>query len=230
MTRVRRKDYTYPMQAGAALPRLGEWARWIRVLRDRLLAADPAAEGYASEQQADRAAIPVLGAPDAGDFVTQAYEAFQREIHSFVLHATRDAETAADVTQDAYVRLFREATAGHAPDNVRAWLYRVASNLVINRARHLLVVDRLRQAWRGEDEYGESPEQHALRSERSERLRAELERLPRDARVGLLLAANGFSGREVASAIGRSELATRSLLCRARLQIRERLEAEEGTA
>jgi RNA polymerase sigma-70 factor (ECF subfamily) len=160
--------------------------------------------------------------------VTHAYEAFQRDIHSFAFNATRDAETAADITQDAYLRLYREVAGGRAPDNVRAWLYRVAANLIINRARHMLVVDRLRQAWSGPEELAESPEQQVLQAERSNRLRAELERLPREARVGLLLAANGFKGREVANAIGRSELATRSLLCRARLQLRERLAGEEG--
>ena len=44
-----------------------------------------------------------------------------------------------------------------------------------------------------------------------------------------MLAAHGFSGREVAEAIGRSELATRTLLCRARLRLRERLESTEGS-
>ena len=48
-----------------------------------------------------------------------------------------------------------------------------------------------------------------------------------DARVALLLAAHGFSGREVADALGRSELATRSLICRARLRLRERLDGTE---
>jgi DNA-directed RNA polymerase specialized sigma24 family protein len=37
------------------------------------------------------------------------------------------------------------------------------------------------------------------------------------------MAANGFNGLEIAEAIGRSANATRSLMCRARLQLRERL-------
>ena len=41
-----------------------------------------------------------------------------------------------------------------------------------------------------------------------------------------MLAAHGFSGREIAAALGRSELATRSLICRARIRLRERLESE----
>ena len=42
-----------------------------------------------------------------------------------------------------------------------------------------------------------------------------------------MLAAHGFSGREIAATLGRSELATRSLICRARLRLRERLESTE---
>jgi len=47
--------------------------------------------------------------------------------------------------------------------------------------------------------------------------------VPKDARTCLLMAANGFSGREIADAIGRSELATRALICRARIRLRESL-------
>jgi len=50
-----------------------------------------------------------------------------------------------------------------------------------------------------------------------------------DARVALLLAAQGFSGREIAETIGRSEIATRTLMCRARLDLRRRLEAADGS-
>lgn len=175
---------------------------------------------------------PLTGGRQLGaepqELVTQAYEAFQREIHTFALHSTRDAEVAADVTQEAFLKLLAEAQAGRVPDNVRAWLYRVTSNIVINRARHLAVVDRVRRAWSGDEEFEDSPEMHSLRAERTALVRAALEHLPRDARVGLLLAANGFSGREIADAIGRTELATRTLICRARMELRERLRMLEG--
>jgi DNA-directed RNA polymerase specialized sigma24 family protein len=49
-----------------------------------------------------------------------------------------------------------------------------------------------------------------------------------DARTALMLAAHGFTGHEIAEAIGRSDLATRSLLCRARLRLREQLTGTEG--
>ena len=170
--------------------------------------------------------FPLGGEPaprrlDPGDLVAAAYEAHQREIHSFVLHATRDPDTAADVTQEAFLRLLREVSERTPPDNVRAWLYRVASNLVVTGARRTSVVDRWRRRLGVADVAPDSPEGAVLATERDERVRSALARLPNDTRVALLLAANGFSGREVAAAIGRSELATRSLLCRARTQLRQ---------
>lgn len=168
--------------------------------------------------------------PEPRDLVAAAYESFQREIHSFAVHATRDPEVAADVTHEAFLKLLLEAQADRTPDNIRAWLYRVASNLILNRARHAHVADRVRRAWSGGEDAEASPEWLALRSERVAELRLALARLPRDARIALLLAANGFSGREVAAAIGRSDLATRTLLSRARGQLREQLPRIESPA
>lgn len=60
-------------------------------------------------------------------------------------------------------------------------------------------------------------------------LHAALGRLAPDRRAALLLAARGFSGHEVAGllGLGRTEGATRTLLCRARLDLRSVLDAAE---
>ncbi|HMJ81385.1 MAG TPA: sigma factor-like helix-turn-helix DNA-binding protein, partial [Candidatus Dormibacteraeota bacterium] len=42
-------------------------------------------------------------------------------------------------------------------------------------------------------------------------------------RLALLLAAQGQSGREIAAALGRTESATRTILCRARRRLRDEL-------
>ena len=47
-----------------------------------------------------------------------------------------------------------------------------------------------------------------------------LARLAPDARVALVMAAHGFSGREIATSLGRTETATRTLMFRAREQMR----------
>jgi DNA-directed RNA polymerase specialized sigma24 family protein len=67
-----------------------------------------------------------------------------------------------------------------------------------------------------------------LRAEQESELHAALAELPPDGRAALLLAAQGFDGREIAASIGRTEGATRTLLCRSRVRLRLVLEAEEG--
>jgi len=161
---------------------------------------------------------------NAQEYVADAYEHHQREIYSFALHATRSVESAEDVTQETFVRLLREARDHSAPDNLRAWLYRVAGNLVISRGRRQSVAQRWLGALLRSEVTEVSPERVAVDRERHDALQAALARLPDDARVGLLMAAQGFSGREIAESIGRSEQATRTMLCRARMQVRQLLD------
>jgi len=163
------------------------------------------------------------GDDDARGLVSNAFEQFQREVFGFALHATRDGDVAADVTQETFLRLFTQIQAHGVPPNTRAWLIRVASNLVITGHRRRSVADRW-QRWVARDEIAaDTPEGTYLRRERDQRVHAALGTVHPDARVALLLSANGFSGREIAAAIGRTELATRTLLCRAKAELRDRL-------
>ena len=160
---------------------------------------------------------------DPQDVLTGAYESFQRDIHSFALYATRDAEAAADVTQEAFLRLLREVTDRGVPENTKAWLLRVASNLIVTSVRRRNVAERWKRfVARSEIDHA-SPESTVLQHERDARVQAALGELPRDARVALLLAAQGYSGREIAAAIGRTEVATRTMVCRAKVRLREEL-------
>ena len=67
-----------------------------------------------------------------------------------------------------------------------------------------------------------------MRTERDAELHHALAGLSPDARAALLLAAEGFAGQEIAASIGRTEAATRTLMCRSRAQLRLVLEAAEG--
>ena len=198
------------------------WAGWLRAI------GPAGSEGVVDpEGSAAFDAAPERGRLDPQDVVAAAYETFQREIYSFALRSTRDAEAAADATQEAFLRLLREVGEHGAPDNIRAWLYRVTSNLVITTARKSTVADRWRHLVASPERTVATPEASTLRRERDERVQAALGQLQRDARTALLMAVSGFSGREIAASIGRSELATRSLLCRARMQLRETLGSDE---
>jgi len=158
--------------------------------------------------------------------ILDAWDAHHGEIYAFLVDATRDASAAEDLLQDTFARLAREARAGRTPELMRPWLYRVAGNLVVSRVRRVLSArrwfDRIGVPQR-RGAVAESPEGRLLDREACEDLDGVLKHLSPDARTALLLAAEGFTGREIAAAIGRSEAATRTLLCRARIRVRHDL-------
>jgi RNA polymerase sigma-70 factor (ECF subfamily) len=170
-------------------------------------------------------ARPAPRADEAG--LAAIYEDRRAELYAFLVGMTHDPDLAEDLLQDTFLRLVREARAGRMPDEVRPWLYRVAANAAVDRGRRVAVVARFLPRLLDRRE-PVRPEGEALRSERDAELRAALGRLPPDRRAALLLAARGFSGHEVAAALGRTEGATRTLMCRARLELRATLESAEA--
>ncbi|MFL5640988.1 MAG: RNA polymerase sigma factor [Chloroflexota bacterium] len=166
---------------------------------------------------------------DVTGTVLPIYDAHHRELASFISAIERDPRAAEDILSETFLRLIEEVRRGRTPDQPRAWLYRVATNLVVDGGRHRTVVTRV--LGRLVDHRTEPPPDDTyLRGEMRREVWAALSELPVDARTALLLAAHGFSGREVADALGRTELATRSLICRARLRLRDRLEGTEVSA
>ena len=174
-------------------------------------------------------ATRVEPAPQTAELVAAVYDAHQRELFSFALRTCRDREIAEDLVHEAFVRLIVEIDGARQPLNVRAWMYRVIANLAVSRARRAAVAQRqLGELLDRRTEGG--PEPLFLENERRSDLEMVLGELGADARTALLMAANGFNGLEIAEAIGRSANATRSMMCRARLQLRERLVEMEATA
>ena len=170
-------------------------------------------------------ADPVATVPvDADTAVSDAWRAHHAEVFGFLSRSLRDAAVAEDLLQDTFVRLTREARGGRMPALVRPWLFRVAGNLAISRARRRSTAVRwVQQQLHGQPRTHESPESRAVRREVSADIATALAALPPDARVALLLAADGVSGAEIAATIGRSAAATRTLMCRARLTVRSQL-------
>lgn len=159
------------------------------------------------------------------DFIMTAYDQNQRRLTGFAYALTHDAEVANDLVQESFLRLIKEHAAGHVPDNVTAWLFRVCANLVTSRGRRGVVARRyIERAPPPDDEV--AAEVLMLRRETGEALVAALAILPAEARTALVMAANGFSGREIAGTLGRTEAATRTLMFRARERLRSFLVAE----
>src|SRR5688572_20555796 len=120
--------------------------------------------------------------------VSTAFEAYHSEIYNFLRRSTRDEGAAEDLLQEAFLRLTREVDAGRTPEHVRAWLYRVASNLAISRGRRRTTafewMGRYGRQSVGEDV--ESPETRVLARERTSAIDAVLATLPTEARTAPL--------------------------------------------
>ena len=132
---------------------------------------------------------------------------------------TRDREEATDLAHEAFLRLAREVAAGRAPNEPGAWLYRVGANLAMSRGRRLAVADR-RAGSLPAPASPPIPEQLVVHAELGRALRSELERLSTPERRAVVLAAEGYPPSEIATVIGRSPGATRTMLCRARSKLR----------
>jgi RNA polymerase sigma-70 factor, ECF subfamily len=182
-----------------------------------------------ADVQSAALAVSRLGPPTGlatGDALTaEAYDRHAPEIHGLLVRVLRDADAAADLLADTFTRLLLEERAARWPSHPRAWLFRVASNLAVSRGRRRLVAQRVQRVLevRERGRVEDSPEAEVLRRERSTDLHRALVKLSPDARAGLLLAAQGFDGATIASMLGRSETATRTLLCRARMRLRDEL-------
>jgi RNA polymerase sigma-70 factor, ECF subfamily len=156
------------------------------------------------------------------DIMTRHRPALERSVRKLV----RDEDEAADICQEVAVRLLMAARNDGAPDVPAAWMLRVARNLAISRAR------RRSTAVRAADRLVDRREQPAVDAEVIHRealaaVRSTLASARTDDRAVILLAARGMPTREMAAELGRSELATRALLCRARARVRNELRQGE---
>lgn len=170
-------------------------------------------------------------AAEADAAVVAAWTDHHEEVFAFLVRTTRSPEAAEDLLQETFLRLTTEIRAGRAPDNTRAWLYRVGANLAVSRGRRISAAFRGIVKMRGTSAPPTTtftPEASYLQREGHANLLAALADLGPDARAALLMSAEGFTGAEIAAAIGRSDAATRTLLCRTRLRVRGRLESPEA--
>ena len=178
---------------------------------------------HASSRARPVAEEPVARARPSPQLATaSAYEEHRVALIGYVRGLTRNSSVAEDVVQEAFARLARELQAGRSVDKVGPWLRRVSANLVASHGRAMQTAERHAGRLAVIVE-AVSPETIVVEAERSMIVRNALDDLAPLDRRALLLAAQGYRGPEIATLIGRTEGATRTLMCRARARLRERL-------
>jgi RNA polymerase sigma-70 factor (ECF subfamily) len=164
----------------------------------------------------------------AGTFVEELFAKHHTEIHAYLLRMLRDPELAADLTQDAFVKAYRNYDTLEKPENARAWLYQIAHRVALDELRRRKIVRFL--PWTGESR-GAAPsvEHQAMELRLSGDLERALRRIPERQRAALLLAElHDLTGLELAASLGVSHVAARALLTRARESLRQALAAERA--
>lgn len=154
--------------------------------------------------------------------MSAAWQSHEAELLGYLRHRLADADSANDVLQDVFVKAMRHGQGFCTLDNPRAWLFQVARNTLIDRARASHPHEPLPD---GDDEpvapQDESPPPVDALATCLERTMAEL-----SADDAAILAACELAGRtlrEFAEDQGLGVPAAKSRLLRARQRLRDRL-------
>jgi RNA polymerase sigma-70 factor (ECF subfamily) len=164
------------------------------------------------------------------DRFTELFEARFQRLYRYLDRLSGEPELAADLAQEALVRLYQRGSLPDAPD---AWLITVAMNLFRNtrsmqtRRRRLLTVARAEAVLA---DPAPSPAHVAMDVASSTRVRAAIDQLPERERQLLLLRAEGYSYREISIALGVNEASIGTLLARAKRAFREAYDDESDAS
>jgi RNA polymerase sigma factor (sigma-70 family) len=187
-------------------------------------------EGQALARESERAPAEngraEIGASFDDRFVA-LFEARFRGLFRFLDRLSGEPELAADLAQDTFVRLHER---GSLPDRPDAWLVAVAMNLFRNvksmraRRRRLLTVARAELVVA---DAAPSPSDR-VEADSPERVRKAMARLSERERQLLLLMAEGFRYRDIATALSLNEASVGTLLARAKRAFRDAYAAQGG--
>ena len=165
---------------------------------------------------------------EAAIFVETLFAKHQNEIFAYLMRMMRDPEVAADMTQDAFIKAYKNYASLEKPENARAWLYQIAHRVALDEIRRRKIIRFL--PWTGES-HGSAPsaEHLAMDSRLSGDMQRALGQIPERQRAALLLAElHDLTGVELAAALGVSHVAARALLTRARESLRQALAIERA--
>jgi RNA polymerase sigma-70 factor, ECF subfamily len=167
-----------------------------------------------------------------GEYFEQLVRRYMEKAFHIAFDFTRDAETAKDLSQDAFLRAFSNIRQFDGRSSFYTWFYRIVVNLCLDHARR-----SGRVAWESLDKLtettGESPqladtsflpEQEAIAGEAKRRANQTLETMPKKQRTAFLLRNHqGLSIADIAKVMKTTEGTVRVYLHRAVAALRQSL-------
>jgi RNA polymerase sigma-70 factor (ECF subfamily) len=157
------------------------------------------------------------------------YQRHYREVWALAYARWMNADTAMDIAQEAFLRLWKQWEAGEDILNPRAWLLRVARNLAEDHAKSAFRRNGTHppQTMNGVKSHEPLPLETLEREETFAQLRGVLEQMSEPDRLILTYRyALEYTTEEIADILDINSTAVHMRLSRARQRLAERLEAK----
>ena len=157
------------------------------------------------------------------------YERHSREVWALAYARWMNADTAMDITQEAFLRLWKQWEDGEEILNPRAWLLRVARNLAEDYAKSAFRRNGTHppQTMNGVRSHDPLPLEQLEREETFGQLRDVLEQLSKpDREILTLRYALDYDTNQIADVLAIAPTAVHMRLSRARQRLAERLKAQ----
>ena len=158
------------------------------------------------------------------------FDEFSAPIYNYVLRMVSDADRAADITQDTFIKAYKKLDTVTDAAATRSWLYRIATNTAIDDMRRRRMVTPMRDdepTFANRPDPRPGPEAEVMAGTLDERVQRALMTLRPNHRQCLLLSdLEDMSAMQIGEVMDLSYAAVRTLLCRARGEMRRALAAE----
>lgn len=157
------------------------------------------------------------------------YQRHSREVWALAYARWMNADTAMDIAQEAFLRLWKQLETGEAILNPRAWLLRVARNLAEDYAKSAFRRNGTHppQTMNGVAAHEPLPLEALEKEETFAQLREVMEQLPKaDREILTLRYALDYNTGEIADILDIAATAVHMRLSRARQRLAERLKAQ----
>src|SRR5882724_3741114 len=163
------------------------------------------------------------------------YKAHSRRVYSVCLRMTRNRAEAEDLSQQAFLQVFRKIGTFRGESGFSTWLHRVTVNIVLMHLRRKKPTELLAGDLERYGSNGEGPSEHGSTDtsmfgaiERLNLMRA-IRKLPSGYKqVFLLHDVIGYEHSEIAGLLGCSTGCSKSQLHKARRRLRRLLQGEQG--
>ena len=150
----------------------------------------------------------------------EAFTLHHRAVFRTARAVVRDSALAEDVTQEVFLRLYRNLNSTPGEELLRAWLLRVTLNVARNtlrgQSRSMVRDNEYHKSTTENGFFAEAPEEDYERRMAIEEARRALDKIKEPMRSCLLLKQQGLSYREIATSLSLKETNVGSLVARGR--------------